>query len=83
MRQLVVCFLLIVLSASANAQTINACAKNRGGALRIVTDPADCSSRETPLSWNVQGPKGDSGDPGIDGEPGPSPGNLLFEDVLR
>ena len=32
-------------------KVINGCVKNKNGALRIVTDPADCSDRETPISW--------------------------------
>jgi hypothetical protein len=32
-------------------QIINGCVKNKNGTLRIVTDPADCTSRETPISW--------------------------------
>jgi hypothetical protein len=32
-------------------QIINACVKNKGGALRIVADPEDCTPRETPISW--------------------------------
>ena len=31
-------------------QIINACMKNKGGALRIVADPADCTARETPIT---------------------------------
>ncbi len=29
---------------------INACMKNKSGTLRIVADPADCTSRETPIT---------------------------------
>ena len=43
-------FLAATLSSGASAQTINACVKNKGGALRIVADPVDCTSRETPIS---------------------------------
>ncbi len=32
-------------------QIINACVKNKSGTLRIVADPADCTPRETPISW--------------------------------
>ena len=31
-------------------QIINGCVKNKSGSLRIVADPADCTSRETPIS---------------------------------
>ena len=36
-------------------QVINGCVKDKNGALRIVADPADCTSRETPISWNQRG----------------------------
>ena len=45
-----VTFLAVTLSLEAAAETINGCVKNKTGALRIVADPADCSSRETPIS---------------------------------
>lgn len=31
-------------------QIINACVKNKGGAMRMVADPADCTARETPIT---------------------------------
>ena len=42
-------FLVAALSSVASAQIINACVKDKNGALRIVADPADCTSRETPI----------------------------------
>jgi hypothetical protein len=55
--------------------TINACYRvsedDRKGELRAVTDPAACRTNELPLAWNIQGPKGDKGDPGARGDPGP------------
>jgi hypothetical protein len=36
--------------SQASAQVINGCIKGNG-TLKIVTDPADCSDRETPISW--------------------------------
>jgi hypothetical protein len=32
-------------------QIINGCVKDKNGSLRIVADPADCTPRETPISW--------------------------------
>ena len=34
----------------ASAQVINGCVKGNG-TLKIVNDPAECSHRETPISW--------------------------------
>ena len=44
-------FLVAAFSSVASTQTINGCVKDKNGALRIVEDPADCTSRETPISW--------------------------------
>jgi hypothetical protein len=33
-------------------QAVNGCIKSNG-TIKIVNDPADCSSRETPISWLV------------------------------
>jgi hypothetical protein len=60
----------LLIPISASAQTINGCVKNKNGALRIVADPAGCSSRETPISWNQTGPQGEPGIDGVDGAPG-------------
>jgi hypothetical protein len=35
-------------------QVVNGCVKDKNGSLRIVSDPADCSPRETPISWLAQ-----------------------------
>ena len=72
---------VVCVSPSSSAQVINACARNNNGALRIVSDPADCSSRETPISWNQQGPQGDAGEPGTAGEPGSDAAVLFVFDV--
>ena len=60
------CAALIVASPAA-AQTINACVNSRDGSVRIS---ATCTNKETPLSWNAVGPKGDKGDQGFKGDPG-------------
>jgi hypothetical protein len=52
---------VLLLSTAGSAQVINGCVKAKNGALRIVADPADCTSRETPISWNQLGPQGEPG----------------------
>jgi len=57
---------LVVLVAGATwawAQTdgvINACVNASDGTLRIVAEPV-CKNKETLLTWNIMGPKGDPG----------------------
>jgi len=60
---------LLITPVAASAQVINACVK-RSGILKIVPDPSFCGNSETPISWNMQGPPGPPGEPGMDGEPG-------------
>jgi hypothetical protein len=54
---------------------IHGCYTNRGGVLTVI-DPAagqTCSSLQTPISWNQQGPQGPQGPqgaPGPQGDPG-------------
>jgi Lamin Tail Domain len=50
---------------------IHACKHPSGGWLRQVSGPAQCRRRETPVSWNIEGPKGDKGEPGEAGAAGP------------
>jgi hypothetical protein len=69
-RRLILAALVLLFGTAASAQVINGCVKNKNGALRIVADPTDCTSRETPISWNVQGPQGEPGVDGADGAPG-------------
>ena len=44
-----------------DGNTIHACAKLQGGALRLVSDGEACSPSETAVSWSIQGPPGPSG----------------------
>jgi hypothetical protein len=44
--------------------TIYACA-NRSGLLRVVASHEECKSQETPLQWNIVGPEGPQGPPGV------------------
>jgi hypothetical protein len=65
----------VVLSATAVAyatgglsgDVIHGCYKVRGGELRIA---GNCSHKEKPIAWNVQGPKGDTGATGAQGPKG-------------
>ena len=51
MRSLLVVFAAPFSSGIANAQVVNGCIMSNG-ALKLVTDPADCSSRETPIAFS-------------------------------
>ena len=62
----------LAASAGEEASTvIHACKHPSGGWLRQVGEPAQCRRRETPVSWNIEGPKGDAGEPGAPGPQGP------------
>jgi hypothetical protein len=71
---------MLVIPTLSHSETINACINNRSGAMRIVTDPAQCKKTERPLSWSTvvgvpgpqgeQGAKGDTGSQGIQGVQG-------------
>lgn len=52
---------VLLLTTTASAQVINGCVKDSNGLLRIVADPAECTVRETPISWNQAGPQGEPG----------------------
>jgi len=70
--------LLFASGALAQENTIHGCIK-KNGTLKIVSGPGDCSSRETPISWNQvgpAGPQGGAGEPGPEGPQGP-PGKSL------
>jgi type VI protein secretion system component Hcp len=57
----------------AIAQSSNelvACVKSPGGDLRLVGRAADCKKGETAVTWNKQGPKGDTGARGAQGPTG-------------
>lgn len=67
---------IATLCFPASAQIIDACIKN-DGSLRIVGSPADCRSKESPISWNATGPEGPQGPVG---EQGPAGNNLWVVD---
>jgi len=54
---------------SVSTTTINAC-RGPFGLLRVVNEPSDCRHSEQAISWNVQGPKGDTGPVGPKGDKG-------------
>jgi hypothetical protein len=57
---------------SSNTSVIYAClTKEDDHSLRIVDANTVCKKHETKIFWNVVGPKGDKGDPGIAGPTGP------------
>lgn len=51
---------------------ISGCYEKRTGVLRVIDAEAGktCTSRETPIGWNEQGPKGEPGPTGPQGERG-------------
>ena len=58
----------IVAEGSANELT--ACAHSATGALRLVSDPAECHVSELPVRWSVTGPQGPQGIAGPQGPQG-------------
>lgn len=58
--------LLVITQVQASAQTgvVYGCVNNRNGALRIVSGPKECGSKETAISWNQAGTQGPPGAPG-------------------
>src|SRR4051812_31300630 len=57
------------LSGASTAAQIYGCVAN-DGRLRIVQATIDCKRGETPLTWNVEGPRGEVGPAGAPGLPG-------------
>ena len=72
----VLALLLVASSARAQADsTVYACYNNAKGNLRRVAAPTDCDpKKETAITLNVPGPKGDKGDTGATGPQGPQGG---------
>ena len=60
----------LAASSGASSETIFACKHPSGGWLRQVSESAQCRRRETPVSWNIAGLKGDPGAPGPKGDKG-------------
>ena len=61
---------------SATSDKLVACAKKKGGALRLVEAAKDCRKTERAVTWNQEGlrglpgPKGVAGEDGLNGEDG-------------
>ena len=62
---------------SANDKLFVACAKKKGGALRLVAAAKDCRKTERAVTWNQQGPRGLPGPKGVAGEDGANGENGL------
>lgn len=56
--------------ATHDSTSIHACADKRTGALRLVADAGQCSTREFAVDWAQQGPAGPAGAAGVDGQAG-------------
>ena len=52
------------------ADTLFACFPNDGGRVRIVDSLAECTTSETGITWNIQGPEGPAGPEGPTGPTG-------------
>jgi hypothetical protein len=52
--------------------TVHACAKNKGGAVRLVRGSSKCRSGEQKVSWSQVGRQGAAGAAGKEGQPGPA-----------
>lgn len=62
--------------------TIKGCYRSVGGDLRLVDDSTPCRQNESPISWNQQGAKGETGPQGPAGATGPS-GLAGFQVVME
>lgn len=62
----------VAVASIPNADNvINGCYNNGSGTLRVIdTSSSQCTSKETPISWNQQGVQGEPGAPGTQGAPG-------------
>ncbi|HEV7163079.1 MAG TPA: collagen-like protein [Solirubrobacteraceae bacterium] len=69
------CLLLSLSAAPASANTIYACAKKHGGALRLVSRSTKCKRAEYKVSWNTSGPAGRNGLRGAEGKRGANGAN--------
>jgi len=57
------------LALAQGENIINVCVV-KDGSMRVVAGEEQCKSKETPLSWNVEGQQGPQGEPGPQGEQG-------------
>lgn len=49
---------------------IDACYNGNNGQLRIVDEPDECRPSEEAISWNIEGPQGETGPQGLEGPAG-------------
>jgi hypothetical protein len=63
--------LMMLISASASAQTVRACVNTVNGRITLLTDDG-CGSKEQLVEWNLQGLSGPQGPPGPTGAQGPA-----------
>jgi collagen triple helix repeat protein len=59
-----------VAAGSSDQAVIHACVHKSNGNVRVVNDAVACSSNETALNWNQDGPAGPQGSPGPQGSAG-------------
>jgi len=52
---------VVVLAHGGDTALIHGCVKSSNGDIRIIRANATCSSNETALDWNIQGPPGSNG----------------------
>jgi hypothetical protein len=57
--------------AGNGGQTIQACANETNGLVRIVAESTECHAGEQSVAWNVRGPQGEPGPAGPQGPAGP------------
>jgi hypothetical protein len=59
-------------AADSSPGVIYACSLRGAGIVRVVPAGTTCFNSETPLQWNVTGPQGPAGPPGVAGPAGPA-----------
>lgn len=62
---------IVTASAEENNTVYYACVDWHNGKINMVSDTGDCGNKETKISWNQIGPKGEKGDTGAIGPQGP------------
>ena len=60
----------IALRAASSSNTLEACVNPGNGNMRLVDSSTQCHSRETRISWNIEGPVGPIGPTGLTGPTG-------------
>lgn len=78
MRRFIIVGIVVVMVVAAGVAVaqvgddgvLYACASNKDGALRLISSSESCDKKETPVSWNAEGPQGLAGIDGTDGVDG-------------